>query len=537
MRTLSIIILVFLSLLVNAEDKKVKSKIKEVTVFQNGAQIHRTAQTTLKAGHQVIIFSDLSTSIVASSIQVNGKGDFTIMSVTNQINYLKEIKKNKRIAVIQDSIKILNKKLKSEKMIISAYKQEIKLLEANRSLKGTNNNLSINEIKLAADYYRQRFRQIYNDQEKINAKITDYQNNINRLKNALNQLRQRRAPKGIGEIMVEIDAKKSIPASFTLNYLVNNAGWTPLYDIRAIDANKDIELHYRANIFQNTGIDWNNVKLSISTGNPHQNGKIPYMSPWYLSFNINRYKTLRGNSFALESDMEEITEAPTAKYIQKNMVSASNSANYTTVNQGQTNTSFKISLPYTIPSSNKTINVKIQKWTLPADYRYYAVPRLDPDAFLQARITGWEDLNLLPGAVNVFFEGTYVGKSFINPANLQDTMDISLGKDKNIVIERKKSKDKSANGIFGSDKKMNIGWNISVRNNKSSGIHLVIQDQIPLSNKANVEVKLVEKSGAAYNNKNGFLKWDFNLESKKTKKLEFQYQIKYPKNMNIYNIW
>jgi uncharacterized protein (TIGR02231 family) len=537
MKTISIIILVFLSLWVNATDKKVKSKIEEVTVFQNGAQIHRKAYTNLKAGHQVIIFSDLSTAINASSIQVNGKGDFTIMSVTNQINYLKEINKNKRIASITDSISSLNKKVKSQQMIQSAYQQEIKLLEANRSLKGNNSNLSVSEIKLAAEYYRQRFRQIYKDQQLIDDKITNYQNEINKLNSTLNQLRQRRNPKGVGEIMVEIDSKKAISASFTFDYLVNNAGWTPLYDIRAIDANKDIELHYRANIYQNTGVDWNNVKLSVSTGNPHQNGVIPLMNVWYLSYSTARYKGKISNSLQVYKDEEQSNQPATAEYIKYNNTRASNSANYTTVTQGQTNTSFKISLPYTIPSSNKKVNVKVQKWTLPATYRYYAVPRLDQDAFLQARITGWEDLSLLPGAVNVFFEGTYVGKSYINPANLQDTMDISLGKDKNIVIERKKSKDKSANGIFGGDKKMNMGWNISVRNNKSSSIHIVIEDQIPLSNRADVEVKLIEKSGATYNEKNGFLRWDFNLNSKKSKKVDFQYQIKYPKDLNIYNMW
>lgn len=536
MKKLSIVIFVFLSLWANAKDKKVNSKIKSVTVFQNGAQIHRTAYTNLKPGHQIIIFSDLSTAINASSIQVNGKGNFTIMSVTSQINYMKEIINNKRIKTITDSIRSLNRKVKSEQLIISAYQQEIKLLESNRSLKGNNSNLSVSEIKLAAEYYRQRFRQIYSDQQKINDKIAKYQAELNKLQSTLNQLRQPRASKGVGEIMVEIDSKSSVSASFTFDYLVSNAGWTPLYDIRAINTNKDIELHYRSNIYQNTGVDWNNVKLSVSTGNPHQNGVIPNMNVWYLNFVTPIY----GNKYSGKGRASGATarpEAATAKLLTMDANSALNSANYTTVNQGQTNTTFEISLPYTIPSSNKKVNVKVQKWTLPATYRYYAVPRLDPDAFLQARITGWEDLSLLPGNVNVFFEGTYVGKSYLNPANIQDTMDISLGKDKNIIIERKKSKDKSANGIFGGDKKMNMGWNISVRNNKSASIHLVLQDQIPLSNRADVEVKLIEKSGASYNEKTGFLKWDFELNSKKNKNLEFQYQIKYPKDINIYNMW
>jgi len=228
---------------------------------------------------------------------------------------------------------------------------------------------------------------------------------------------------------------------------------------------------------------------------------------------------------------------PKAMTISKNSVSALNSSNYTSVVQNQTSTIFKIALPYSIPSSNKRVNVKVQKWELPATYRYYAVPKIDPNAFLQARITGWEDLNLLRGAVNIFFEGTYVGKSYLNPSNLNDTLDISLGRDKNIVIERKKIKDKNSTAVFGGTKKMNVAWNISVRNNTEDAISLVIKDQLPLSNRKDIEVRLLLSSAAKYDATTGFLTWEMNINSKQKKTLDFQYQVKYPKEINLSNIW
>ena len=518
-------------------DKKVKSSIKSVTVFQNGAQIYRTASTSLKKGHQIIRLSNLSTAINPQSIQVKGKGNFTIMSVTHQINYLKEIRKNKRIISLTDSIELLTSKQQYQRQIVAAYGEEIQLLKSNMALKGNNSKLTVNEIKTAADFYRARFREIYADKQKINERISKQQIEINKLKNALNQLQQRRTSKGVGEILVEINAKEQVNAKFTFDYLVNNAGWTPLYDIRAINVDKPIEMHYRANIYQNTGIDWNNIKLAVSTGNPRQNGIIPTLNVWYLNY----YKSqLRGNSLSskLEDDME-VSAAPRSKAmtISQGSVDALNSANFTSVSQNQTNTIFKISLPYTIPSSNKRVNVKVQKWELPATYRYYAVPRIDPDAFLQARITGWEDLNLMAGAVNIFFEGTYVGKSFLNPANLNDTLDISLGRDKNIVIERSKIKDKNSTAVLGGNKKMNVAWNISIRNNKKDAIHLVIKDQLPLSNRKDIEVRLLQSSAAQFDSRTGFLTWDLNINSKQKKSLDFQYQVKYPKDVNLSNIW
>ena len=322
---------------------------------------------------------------------------------------------------------------------------------------------------------------------------------------------------------------------------MNSAGWSPIYDIRAINVNKPVELHYRANIYQRTGIDWNNVKLSVSTGNPRQNGVIPILNVWYLNFynqntrskSLANYTSNQLSESEMQLDEVQVQGAQVASYNKK----ASNASNYTTVNQGQTNTIFEIALPYSIPSSNKQVNVKVQKWDLPASYRYYAVPRLDPDAYLQARITGWEDLSLLGGDVNIFFEGTYVGQSYLNPTILSDTLDISLGKDKNIVIKRKKIKDKNSSAILGSTKKMNIAWSIEVKNNKSDAIHLVIEDQIPLSNRKDVEVILGDKSGASLNDKTGFLTWDFMLDSKKGKDFDFNYSIKYPKEVVISNAW
>jgi len=526
-----------ITLILSASDKdrKVKSSIKSVTVFQNGAQIYRTASTSLKKGHQIIRLSDLSTTINPQSIQVKGKGSFTIMSVTHQINYLKEIKKNKRIVSLTDSISLLTSKQQYQKQLVAAYGEEIQLLKSNMALKGNNSKLTVNEIKAAADFYRVRFREIYTDKFKLNEKIAKQQLEINKLRNALNLLQQRRAPKGVGEILVEINANEQVNAKFTFDYLVNNAGWFPLYDIRAINVKKPIEMHYRANIYQNTGIDWNNIKLSVSTGNPRQNGIIPTLNVWYLNY-YNSQLNNKSLSYKMEADMEAAPRSQ-AMTVSRAPVNALNSANFTSVSQNQTNTIFKISLPYTIPSSNKRVNVKVQKWELPATYRYYAVPRIDPDAFLQARITGWEDLNLMAGSVNIFFEGTYVGKSYLNPANLNDTLDISLGRDKSIVIERRKIKDKNSTAVLGGNKKMNVAWNISVRNNKKDAIHLVIKDQLPLSNRKDVEVRLLQSSGAQFDARTGFLTWDFNINSKQKKSLDFQYQVKYPKEVKLSNIW
>ncbi|MEO1652693.1 MAG: mucoidy inhibitor MuiA family protein, partial [Bacteroidota bacterium] len=182
-----------------------------------------------------------------------------------------------------------------------------------------------------------------------------------------------------------------------------------------------------------------------------------------------------------------------------------------TVQQNQTSVSFDIEIPYTILSDGKTNNVDIQAQELKADYQYYAVPKLDPEAFLTARITGWEEYNLLPGEANLFLEGAYLGKSFLNPLEVEDTLQISLGRDKNVVIKREKQKDFSKKSFLGGNKQENRGWEINIRNTKKAAINMTIEDQIPVSTRKDIEVKTLDLGGAQYDENKGKLSWTFEL--------------------------
>lgn len=548
MKKIILIALVAFLVLPAMAQKNVNSKIKKVTVFLSGAQIYRTATTSLKKGRTDVVFSGLSTRLMSNTIQVKGKGNFTIMSVHHQINYLKKAKLDKRIKEMQDSVALLTGEKNLNKQFYNALNQEQIMLLANKAIGGTNTGVDVANLKSMADFYRIRLKDIYTRMYKINLANSKRSQKISILNRQIQQSRANYQTT-VSEIVVDLDVKDATQAKFNFSYIVSNASWYPQYDIRAEDAHHPIQLHYRAMIRQSTGVEWKNVKLTVSTGNPNSNSVIPQMNPWYLNYylNVPNRKMSRGIAYTddiVEEAYEEPTQAPTTKTdsygaspVYKSLNNAGNSSNYTTVKAGQTTTLFNISIPYTIPSTNKTVNVKIQKVELPADYRYYCIPKLSLDAFLQARITGWEELNLLAGNVNVFFDGTYVGKSYINPQNLSDTLDISLGKDQSIIVKRTKIKDKTGNIVLGSSKKMNVGWEISIRNNKSEKINITFKDQLPLSRVEEIEVELNGKDGAKYVPETGFLTWDLEIGSKKSVVKQFGYTVKYPKKYILSNQW
>ncbi|RUA30872.1 MAG: hypothetical protein DSY76_02030 [Bacteroidetes bacterium] len=547
MKKIYLLLIISLLWVPMSAQKNVNSKIEKVTVFLSGAQIYRTASSSLKKGRSEVVFSGLSTHLLANTVQVKGKGNFTIMSVHHQINYLKKAKLDKRIKQMQDSVVLLTNEKNLQQQFYNALNQEQQMLLENKSIGGSNTGVDVANLKTMADFYRSRLKDIYTRMYDINMENAKRSKKIALLNQQIQQFRANYQT-AVSEIVLDLDVKEATQAKFDFSYIVTNASWYPQYDIRAEDVHHPIQLHYRAMIRQNTGVAWKNVKLTVSTGNPNSNSVIPQMNPWYLNYYLNtphrkmsRKEKSAQYEYEVSQDDEEPTESVamevTASPVYKSLSNASNSSNYTTVQAGQTTTLFNISIPYTIPSTNKTVNVKIQKVELPSDYRYYCIPKLSLDAFLQARITGWEELNLLAGDVNVFFNGTYVGKSYINPQNLSDTLDISLGKDQNIIVKRTKIKDKTGKIVLGSSKKMNVGWEISIRNNKSEKINITFKDQLPLSRIDEIEVKLNEKDGAKYDEEMGFLTWDLEIGPKKSVVKRFDYTVKYPKKYVLSNQW
>ena len=170
---------------------------------------------------------------------------------------------------------------------------------------------------------------------------------------------------------------------------------------------------------------------------------------------------------------------------------------------------------------------------MPATYQFYSVPKLDKEVFLLAQIADWEKLNLLPGEANIIFEGTYIGKSFIDPASTHDTLNLTIGRDKRVVVKREKLMDFSSVKFLGSNKKQVFTYEITIKNNKKEAINMLVKDQYPLSQNKEIELELLESSGAAINVETGILNWELHLASGEVKKLRISYSVKYPKDKTL----
>ncbi len=531
----SLCVMLFASILlsVNAQDKpkSIKSKIKEVTVFFNGAQITQSGDVSIPAGQSTIIFENLTQYINAQSIQVKGEGNFDILSVVHQINYLKSQEKSPEAIRVEDSIQLLSKNLTVQQTYLSVYTQEETMLLANKELGGTQTGVKIIDLKEGTEYFRTRLMDIKTNEMNIQDKITAIQKRLAILNNQLATLNTQVA-EPTSEILVTVNADAPVTAKMILSYYITNAGWTPTYDLRAVDVKSPVELDFRANVHQNTGTDWNGVKLTLSTGNPMQNGVKPALNPWYLSFinqnNFVGYKNDKAPVAAAEfsSDRGEAGKTETK-------TTGGTTADYTVMNENQTNISYNISIPYTIPADGKDYMVEIRKNTLNAAYEYYCAPKLNSDVFLVAHVSGWDKYNIVSGEMNLFFEGTYVGKSHIDTRVTTDTLDLSMGVDKSIAVKREKVQDLTSVKIIGANKKETFTYTISLRNKKSQGIAILVEDQVPVSTDKDIEIEALETSSANYDKESGKLSWKFQMKPAETKTLKLSWSVKYPKDKQV----
>ena len=208
--------------------------------------------------------------------------------------------------------------------------------------------------------------------------------------------------------------------------------------------------------------------------------------------------------------------------------------NYVQITESIIRTEYEIKLNYTIAADGKMHKVLINQKEVPMIMEFAAVPKVCADAFLLAKVTGWEDMNIIPGNARLYFDGGYVGEMYLDASTTLDTLNVNLGRDKTIAITRKKIKENFKVKVLADDKVETRTIEIVVRNTKNVPVEIVLEDQIPIATGTNeIRVDLLESDGAALDEATGKLTWKVKLKVKDTKKIIFTYQIRYPKGKTI----
>lgn len=447
----------------------ISSNIKEVTVYLSGAQVKREGNISLKKGINYIRFDHVSAYLNSNTIQVKGTGLYTILDVKKSSRYPEpsNTKEEKIPKKIQLSISKLTDSITDYNYLITDLTSKISYLKIEKDMllkNGVFSKDSLASLKESLNYLREKLLDIHqkeqqylkhknktsNELSKMNQRLIELQNYSSNHLLTTNQ-----SP--IHYIEVTIQSTNDTKGKLDVSYYVQQAGWSPLYDIRVKNTSSPVELIMKANIYQNSGEDWNEVPLTLSTNNPLRNKMKPQLQIWYLNYyyapsgiyDDKDFKYGSGNLEVMQNAMlPESNER--LKKVSSNSP-AKLSTDYVVQSNLMASANYKISLPYTVKSNNQAHLVAVKKHEISCDYKYYIVPKYDKDAYIIANLVDWEDLDLLPSKANIFYDGTYIGETRINPT-ANDTLSLSLGNDPQIFAKRKKNKDKTKNKILSNNK-------------------------------------------------------------------------------------
>jgi uncharacterized protein (TIGR02231 family) len=520
-----------------------QAKLTNATVYYGyGAELQHTSKASLVNGMQQVIISDVSLYPDINSLQVSCPENVTILSYYHRI-YTKPVE----LPVLPPSKS--NDTIKSLQKIVSGILNEYNIQEdVLRRISGLieNNfttpdkkNISSAELIKLTDYYtaqvksiKQKLYDLYlrriENEEKI-AEIT------RRLSSSVIPNQPAEEAKPTGQLIMQVMSKGSATIDIDLSYFTRNAGWVPLYDIRVKTIDNSLKLVYKALVSQTTGLNWKGVKLNLSTSNPNQGTTVPSLFPVFVQLYAPvLYDNLKELKYSPNTNNPALSEVVVTALSKNDNANNRNNnfsdvSDFTLLKESQLNTNFEIDLPYDIPSDGNAYSVNIKEEKIPATYQHFAIPKVDKDAFLLARLSRWDTLSLLPGQANIIMDNVYLGKSYLDPNTTADTLSLSLGRDKRIAIARKLIKEfkKTSKG----DTKTELfTYEILIKNNKKQPLAMSLKDQYPVSKTKEVEVTLIEEGGAVVNAENGSLTWEVILQPGESRKIRFSYQVKYPKD-------
>lgn len=509
-----------------------KVDITHATVFLSGAELLGNAKVNLPSGESEILFTNVAGNVNQQSLNIGADNGVVIQSATFQNNYLEAQTLSPRAKVLKDSVEKVEASRAGTNNMLSVVNEQIDLISKNKQVSGTNTGLSVAELQKMLDLVKSRLNGLLTEKDKLTATLKKTDESLALLRMQFEEEKRKDFQPG-GQLLVKFYAPRATASSISISYVVPNAGWSPSYDLRVENLSAPVKLFYKANVYQNSGVKWDNVKVSLSTGNPNEGAQAPVLNPWYLAFYEPR---AYGEGYLNEVNVRAYKTpllAPQAEAAMDKSMTAGTMNNYVQVDNSGINTTFDIDLPYTIPSDGQSHIIAVKTYELPATYRYYAAPKLDRDAFLQAQLTNWEDLNLIPATTNIFYEGSYVGQGYIDVRNVKDTMTISLGRDKKIVVRRERDKELRSVKTIGSNVRETFVYTITVRNTRKEAVDVTLMDQLPVSNDKDIVIEDTDINGGELEAATGAVKWVLKLKPNETKKINIGFTVKYPKGKTL----
>jgi len=522
--------------------KEFTAKINHATVYLQGAALTHTATASLKSGSYDVIVNGLSPDIEVNSLKVTANG--VLISASEFSNdFITPKEESARIKKLQDSLELYKRQLQEAKDELTMHSHLLKMLTD-----GTLNNMqqkegsvSIADINANMELYKSKAGALQRSIDQDNRNVSKLQETVKRVQKQLDQdMTQDKQRTGV--LRLSVSVPQTINTEFTITYFTNSASWAPCYDINIASMDKPVVMKSKAKVAEVTGLDWNNVKLTLSNATPNRTKEAPVFKTWFVDFYTPRYYAKGGN---VASNSVSYSREPSAKMASLEGVKAEDGQmtsvrtprtpllmdDYVDVDMQEVHVNYNIAVSYDIPGNGKEQLIDLKSYDIKAEYKYYNVPKLSDETYLIATLSDYEQYNLLPGFATVTFDNTFVGKTMLRPNATEKNISLTLTTDPRITVKREKQSNFCSTKHVGNSTTITQSYLITVKNNQTKTAKLTLKEQYPISNNKDIEVKVVEVSPEATFNKAdiGVLTWDVELKAGETRTFSVTYSVKYPK--------
>ena len=528
----------------------VNSIISAVTVYSDRAVVTRTATIELGGGTTELVFANLPEALNERSLQVSGKGtaQALILDVSAKQTYV-DFTPNARVKELEDQLKGLQKQqrgLDDRNGVLQAQSAMLDRMEAALFAPPAKDvpRPDLNQFTSSLNYLSEQKTKIIAEHATLDEQREELQIKMATVQNQLNELRGA-GGRGYKTVTVRVSAAQAGSLEVGLSYTVPGASWSPSYDARVLSSEHAVALGYFGLVRQNTGEEWKDVALTLSTARPGLGGAAPVLSVWNLDvFNPITLRQESDKKYMRELSAKSVNSpAPMVTGGINMQTLTSNAADElkdaematATIEAGATSASFKIATTASVPSDNSPQKVPITTAKLAASPEYLTVPKRLATAYLTSKVVNSSEFPLLAGAMNVFLDGTFVATSNLRTVMSGEKFDLALGADEGISVKHKRvQKFTEDTGLTNSGKRITYEYLITIQNNKKTSERVIVADQVPLSRNEKVVVKLLSPDAKDVKpTDEGTLKWTLDLKPGEKRELTVKFIVEYANDVNV----
>jgi uncharacterized protein (TIGR02231 family) len=518
-----------------AAEIDVRSAIDAVTVYPDGATVTRLIAVDLPAGDTTLIARDFPPGLDPASLRIEGEGGAAAMTIgaidarpprAERPVIAPEIEK--RIEALRDERQMLDDKIAAETARKAFAQRFASSVPFGLGEKGEARPLT--EWRAAFGAVADEIAGADAAMREARLKQREIDRELARLETQLKTNPPRKM-----EVRVDLAANGAARAVFRVSYTVRGARWAPLYDARLDSGSRErkpaLELVRRAEILQQTGEDWSDVALSVSTVRTAKGGNAPELSPLIV-----RYPELRLGSGRMDGLAPATAAAPEAMREQGEVArprAAPAQEREATIETGGYQVVFHIPGRTSVATNEGAKSFRVATAKIAPDLLSRAVPSLDATAYLEASFKQADEAALLPGRVALYRDGIYVGRGQMALTPKDEIVRLGFGADDKVKIARATvRKIEGTTGIISSAKTDEREYKITVRSGHERPIRVMIEDQMPTSEIEDIKVELLPVTTPPterdVRDRRGVLAWSFDAAPGEAKDIKLGWRIRWP---------